>query len=262
MSDFFRPINLVSLAVGICGLIWGIYTYAVSRQTVTISFISRTGTVFNDISGRFKLSDAKSGVDEATAHLSRTRFVFWNSGNAPLSVSDLRQPLAISASSGVRIVVAELISSSPELAKFELQQESNSLKIQWVYFDPGFSVVVDVYHTGSDAGVVPSISYVSGRNILTNGVKESVFGQIVVLLCFTGVLLVGSLAIVLIFRRFLVSKSIPRAPIVMLLFFTLWWGLIFVPKLFGFDAASVIGFFAGNQQEVLSSRYLKDLGSN
>lgn len=168
---------------------------------MTISFITRTETVFNDNSGRFKLFNARTATAKVTPHLARTRFVFWNSGNAPLSVSDLRQPLAISASSGIKIIGADLVSSTPELAKFEQQQESNAIKLSWVYFDPGFSVVLDVYHTGSEAGLAPSISYVSGRNILASGTRESAFSQIVALFAITSMLVVGSIALVWLFSE-------------------------------------------------------------
>lgn len=46
----------------------------------------------------------------------------------------------------------------------------------------------------------------------------------------------------------------------MLLFFILWWSFLLVPKLFGSDVADLLGFLTGDQMNILTSKYLSDLG--
>jgi hypothetical protein len=165
-SEILKPVNAISLFLGLVGVIWGVYTYYDTKQYSSISYAKVSRVVFADSSGKFKLLAAGKEL-ELKKDLSLTRIIFWNSGTLPINPADLRRPLQVLASSGTRFFDAAISHKFPDHAGFSIKRfEADVLELDWKFFDPKFSFILELYHEGSATDALANMSYISDVNVL------------------------------------------------------------------------------------------------
>ncbi len=203
MRELLRISNLVSYLVGIAGILLSIYFYEVSQPELAISYRKSSVQLYKRLGDEFtvyqngELRDIKSIV--------RTRIVFWNSGNTPVKIDELRSRPQISFSHETHLLDYLVPLKSPDLAGFSVTRDGDNLLLGWKFFDPSFVLVVDVFHTGRSEDVVPVISFVKGKSILEE-VRD--FNKLWV--AFT-LLFGGSIAVTFLFF-FMLNKLDKRLP--------------------------------------------------
>jgi hypothetical protein len=165
MSELLRISNLVSYLFGIIGILLSIYFYEVSQSEVTISYRKSSVQLYKSLGDEFAVYQNGAELRDVKS-ITRTRLVFWNSGNTPVKIDELRSRPEISFSHEVQLLDYRVPLKSPDIADFTVTREGNNLALGWKFFDPSFVLVVDVFHTGRSEDVIPVISFVKGESIL------------------------------------------------------------------------------------------------
>lgn len=167
MGEFFKIHNVVFLTLAIAGLAFGIYSYYATQQSIVVSYYKSSTIIFDDLPKDFKITSRSGPEIGDPSRIMRTRFVIWNSGTQPVGATDLRRPFQLAASSGVRVLRAAIIGRYPDYSNFAAEIiDEREISLSWSYFDPGFSVFIDVLHTGSRDSIIPTIAYIGGKSIL------------------------------------------------------------------------------------------------
>jgi len=142
-SDLLKPANIISILLGIAGLIVGGLTYLWSQHEPAISFKTTTIPIVE------RTADAPfSIIDENGRPVSGNVFALtatiWNSGDASIDEQAVRTPLTIKLNENVSILDIRIeYASSNNVSEFKFDSLSkNSVKIKWRYFDPseGFRI--------------------------------------------------------------------------------------------------------------------------
>ena len=105
MSELLRISNLVSYLVGVVGILLSVYFYEVSQPEVAISYRKSSVQLYKRLEDEFKIYQGNSELKDIKS-IVRTRVVFWNSGNAPVKIDELRSRPQISFSHETQLLEA------------------------------------------------------------------------------------------------------------------------------------------------------------
>ena len=153
-TEFKKPINIVNLILAILGIGIGIYFYFQSKEFRAISYqVDKTASIIYDItntSSKVKLIEADSSPISQNVYYVRGKI--WNSGNMPISISDVRQQLVLSLNSCKRILDFKIEKQYEDSTqKFQLTKVTeNKLGISWHYFDPHNGFSFQLIYLGSE----------------------------------------------------------------------------------------------------------------
>src|SRR6202035_5312634 len=170
-SDFFRPINVINLLIGILGLSLGYYFFKASQPTVQVAYVYNTELVAQLDDPRFTLS--KEGELLPVRSLYRTTIAIWNAGSAPIEPGAVRRPLTVEFSPNVQVIDAKIEKISHNVSSAGLSNNSSKLEIDWKYFDPGFYFILQLYQSSDDSPQV-SLRYIGDKEIVTQFPKRLV----------------------------------------------------------------------------------------
>jgi hypothetical protein len=150
-SEFKKPINLISIGLGILSIILSIIFYVDSLKQKSISYrINSPASIVYDSknsSAAFKLYNRDSTlINENVYLLSGT---IWNSGDIEVKKEEVRRQLAIFLGNSTKLLDFKIIKQKDSIANFSMiKKESNLLQIDWDYFDPGFGFNFQIIYTG------------------------------------------------------------------------------------------------------------------
>lgn len=153
-EEFKKPFNLVTLMLTIISLVLTLMFYYNGKKEKKISYqlIEPTSLVFDskNSSSKIRLFEKDSVLITDNVYLQTG--TIWNSGDFPISKSDLRKQLTLNFSSAKRILDFKIIKQNDAtIANFKLDQlNEKSLKINWDYFDPTYGFVFQVIYIGED----------------------------------------------------------------------------------------------------------------
>lgn len=119
----------------VCSLGIAAYFYVSSQSVSEITYSTDYNVVF-DSTDNFPIY---LNFEDKSIHggsLLLVKYLFWNSGDTPLSLNDVRQNLAIRYE-GVRFIDAKITHSDPEYSDFSSSIDASGVSFQWRFFDPG-----------------------------------------------------------------------------------------------------------------------------
>jgi hypothetical protein len=89
----------------------------------------------------------KDGQPIGTQVLYQTKIGIWNAGNTGIVNQIIRRAFTIEFTPNDKILETQIVDVKHNVSGFRKSGETNnSVKIDWDYFDPGFSFVATVFH--------------------------------------------------------------------------------------------------------------------
>lgn len=148
-------INLVSIALGVAGVILALYFYKRSIPIRQLSYACRTFRIISDKCQRVpELGVTYEGKNIPS--LSVTKLAVWNAGTEALRAQDIpsSDPLVIATRGNkaqlLKVMFIEATHPANAAAVQIFVREGNELaKLTFEYLNPGDALLVDVVHTGT-----------------------------------------------------------------------------------------------------------------
>lgn len=190
VREFFSPINILNLVIGISGLVLGYYFYLAAQPVTKLGYVLQTELVAKLTNDDLSITKAGRLLEART--LIKSRVGAWNAGSVSIEPNSIRRPFTIEFSPDVIVYDAVMSKNSHNVSDAKLQVIGNKIEVAWKYFDPGFFFVVEILHSGVSPAQV-SIRYVGDREIAAEfprNIRESHwwFGIIgIILICVIGV---------------------------------------------------------------------------
>jgi hypothetical protein len=169
MSEFFKPVNLVSLALAVIGVVLAVYFYLSTLPVTNLQYVSKTELVASldhpdPRLNRPDLTIAKDGEVLDARSLYRTVIGIWNSGTVPLDPSQVRRNLTAEFPSADKILDAQTLLQSSSVINLVLAANDRSVVGKWDHLDPRYFIGIAVYHYQNQIPQV-SLRYIGDEEI-------------------------------------------------------------------------------------------------
>lgn len=149
LNEYGTLMSIVSLFIGILGVVLAFYFYFKSKKTRKPYFSRRS---FNVISERVeKYSDLKVTFrNEVIKNLTVTKIAIWNGGNETINYSDLAatDKIYIKADEDFSIFNAEILFQTNDTCQFKLNQNNKQVDIDFDYIDKNQGCILQIIHSG------------------------------------------------------------------------------------------------------------------
>jgi len=161
--DFFKPVNAVSVGLGLIGLLLAVYFYRVSEVRPAMSWTVSKQIVFDHHSTTPAITVSDANGSKIESDIYAAQIIVWNSGNQRLDNVDassiIRIPLTFRLNGMGRILTASITASQHnESGDWRLEWSHDVATLEWKHFDPGAGARVLVLYTGdATTNVVPRI---------------------------------------------------------------------------------------------------------
>ena len=136
-NDFKKPFNIFTISLTIVSLI---ASYFMFKKDKEISFLitDPISLIFDSKNATSTIKIVEKDSIQIKENIYLLTGVIWNSGDVPITETDVRLPLLISLQDSTRILDFKIIKQKDTLISFfELEKiDNNSLKIKWKHFDP------------------------------------------------------------------------------------------------------------------------------
>lgn len=189
-SEFWKPINILNLSIGILGLVFGFYFYKASQPSVRAAYVLNTELIARLEDPTFTLS--KDGVSLPVRSLYRTTVAIWNAGTAPIEKGSVRRPLTIEFSPSAKVIDANIVKVSHNVSAPTLTRDASKVELDWKYFDPNFYFVIQFYHSTAEPPQI-SLRYIGDQEVaaqVPRAITESGYMVILFFVGFVGFMLV------------------------------------------------------------------------
>ncbi|MES2778346.1 MAG: hypothetical protein V4651_00475 [Bacteroidota bacterium] len=151
IDEFKKPFNIVTLILTVLSIFLSIVFYFNSIKTKNISYLlQEPSLIFDSKSSSPKIKLYEKDTIPVLGNVYLLTGTIWNSGDIPIDKSDIRVPLSIYLLNSNRILDFKIIKAvDSSIANFSLNKiYSNSLKIDWSYFDPKFGFSFQIIYVG------------------------------------------------------------------------------------------------------------------
>lgn len=143
--------NLISLGVGIIGILVGIISYFKSRKVKLPCYTTRSTNIVRDLVNKFE-SVEMFYAGQPIENMTVTKIAFWNSGNETLNSQDIAaaDPLKIHVKNDSKILDAKTLYQKNQANKFELSsaEKGSDICLRFDYVDKYEGAVIQIIHTG------------------------------------------------------------------------------------------------------------------
>lgn len=178
-SGIFWTVVVGLIGIGLTVLF---YEYSNKERAPVYSVKKEPSIIFdkNNSSPKIKLLSNDSIVIEKNVYI--TSLVLWNNGDLEINKEDLRKNFEIKTKGNVEILDYSIVNQThPDISKFRIKDEGNSLKIDWDFFDPKFGFELQVIYAGDNESEILIDGYVLGAEIkkVTSRKKNSIIGYFI-----------------------------------------------------------------------------------
>jgi len=143
--------NIVSMGLGLTGIVLAIFFYFKSRSIRRIVYLKRSFSLLGKSTTSLDNFSASYQGKELSS-LRASKIMLWNCGNTTISKTDIAnsEKLSINLPNENRILESRVLSASNKSNEvtLNLDNENSSTIIEFEYLDPGQGLVVSILHTG------------------------------------------------------------------------------------------------------------------
>lgn len=171
LDEAKKPFNKLMLVIAVVGLIIGIigivlFFIGTKERDISYQITEPTSLIFDskNTSSNIKLFEKDSVLITNNVYL--LTGTLWNSGDLSITKEDVRKQLSFVLDSAKRIIDFKVVKQNDQsVANFKIKQENeNSLKLDWDFFDPKYGFTFQVMYIGNEnpgfkiSGVVLDVS--------------------------------------------------------------------------------------------------------
>ncbi len=168
MNGIFKSGIFWTIVTASLGIIATVTYYELGKKERSLSYYVKKepSKIFDSENTTSKIQVYTDDSVRITKNVYVTNLVLWNSGDLEIKKTDVRKPIHISLSNGVRILDFNLVREIERgISNFQLIKENNELTLDWDYFDPNFGMELQIIYTGNDKSEVGIDGYVLGSEI-------------------------------------------------------------------------------------------------
>ncbi|WP_376959611.1 hypothetical protein ABNQ39_06810 [Azospirillum sp. A26] len=171
------PLTFSGWLIGLAGLAWGFYSWAVPNQSAEISYRIEQVQMLNADSGDHSAKNTgengkpfrvlgKDG-EEITKNIYGANISVWNSGNVDLGPEKVRRTLSIDVGESAKIINASLdYSTENNVSEFYIAGVSRNIPINWRFFDPNSGFRLRVIYSSEEKSEIKVEGNILGAKII------------------------------------------------------------------------------------------------
>lgn len=192
IENLKNPSYKLTLIIGIAGIVIGIiasfifYYVGNKKRDISYQITEPTSLIFDSKNPSSKIKLLESDSIPITENVYLLTGTLWNSGDLPINKEDVRKQLSFEIKGAKRILDFKIVKQKDEsVANFNLVKDnSNTLKINWDYFDPKYGFTFQVIYAGEEnpsfeiLGVVFGISQFNKIAPLSKAVNDRLISGI------------------------------------------------------------------------------------
>jgi hypothetical protein len=169
IKDLKRPINTLSLAIGLLSIIVSLLLYFASLKSPKPVFLidDQRGKIFDSkiASPAIKVLDKESSLIEQDVYI--VTLAFWNSGEQPIEPESIRKNIQLKISPIERLLDFSILKQvDPEISKIKLKAISPSeIEISWAHLDPGYGARLQLIYIGDEDAQINFSGKIIGAEI-------------------------------------------------------------------------------------------------
>jgi hypothetical protein len=149
-AEFKKPINLISIILGIGGIVLSIIFYLKEHKIKEISYLQngKNSLIFDSKSSTSSIKLYEKDTIPITQNVYLLTGTIWNSGDIPIMQDDIRIPIFVDLDNRSKILNYKILKQRDSaVSNFSLRQISNnSLQLNWKYFDPSFGITFQLIY--------------------------------------------------------------------------------------------------------------------
>lgn len=148
-----------------------------------IGYWVRHDGIFRDVGNLFDGLEVKF-QGETITNFTATKIVFTNSGNSTIEQSNFpaSEPLGLKLADGFTFYGVNLLHSTNDANRFELQHASNTVSIKFEYIDPRDGCAIQVLHNSDDGKALSISGLIKGGKIRDRRKNTSTVMRIIMVL--------------------------------------------------------------------------------
>ena len=230
LDEAKKPFNRLMLVIAVVGIIIGIvgivlFFIGTKERDISYEITEPTSLIFDSKNTTSNIKLLEKDSIPITENVYLLTGTLWNSGDLPINKEDIRKQLGFELKGANRILDFKLIKQKDEtVANFKIEKgNTNTLNINWDYFDPKFGFTFQVIYTGNENPnfkIIGNILGISKFNKLKPETTISVFLNKFIYICFL------IMSVLYIYFFYTISKPVRKRMLPQITFMSL--GLIFV----------------------------------
>ena len=159
IDEIKKPFNIVMMVLAIASVSFTTCFYFMSiKERKPVYHVLESIKIFDskNTSPKIQLLDKNSKPIDEDVYV--RDIIIWNEGELPIDQEHIRDPLKLILTGQKKLLDFQIADeSNPLISKFEIVKllkddtkiNSETLKLSWKYFDPGFAVKIRLFYTGN-----------------------------------------------------------------------------------------------------------------
>jgi hypothetical protein len=180
-EDLRKPVNALSIGIGVIGLVFAIATWIISHQVAALSVKIVQIPVFDSQQAisvitrpdggsiRMPVTVLDGSGKPIDTNIYAAEVAVWNSGDFELGQTKIRRPLVIAMGGTAKILDAGISRvTEPADDISALVDSSHTVTVTWHYFDPGDGFRIRVLYTSDKQEALDLSTNILGVHSITN----------------------------------------------------------------------------------------------
>lgn len=169
ISDNTEILTILSLVIGLLGIVLAIIFYVKSKRKKTLTYEIYGYNVINEYQSKIKNLEIKY-KKKPIENLSLSKIAIWNSGNVTINRDEIVElsPILIKMKNEEEILDIKLIKQTENSNNFKLIKNINSWKVDFDYIDKNEGCLLGIVHTGNLFDDIQLNGKIKGGKIIVN----------------------------------------------------------------------------------------------
>lgn len=167
-SDFKKPINFISILLGVIGIVLSIIFYLWSERHKQISYLQNgsTSIIFDSKRSSPSIKIYELDSTPITKNVYLFTGTIWNSGDFSIQKDDIRIPIHIKLNKDAKILDYNIVKQKDStFSAFELKKiNQNSILLNWNFFDPGNGIKFQIIYQDESESNITLNGKIAGIN--------------------------------------------------------------------------------------------------
>lgn len=158
-EDLKKPVNVLSLAVGVIGILLSVWFYYQAQQRREVAYLlsSSFSLIYDAESAAKQFTLLGPNGERVAENVYLANAVIWNSGDVPLEPEEIREPVKLVFTDVGTVLSARIVGTTHGpitrarlTTTTDTARRSAAVAVDWAHLDPNFGFKIQVIFSGSE----------------------------------------------------------------------------------------------------------------